>query len=533
MDPDEYVMPTEVLRGAVKPASVSATATQHRLYSRCGRPISWFFRLIAPTTRACDISEGAVLDEKRAVALLETTPHDASSPSVIVSIETVLPAREPRSPNRLFAMFDTPSHLFVWLGDIAPALRTCYELMTESAARKPYFDIDFSKELVASSGLDFQTVAAEVRKIAAEAARTAGVPRATAAVYSSAREGVSEKFSFHIVVQGVVLETADEARIYATMTRDTCAARGVDARVVSAIDFGVYSKTQQFRMLGCRKHGQPDDRVKRFAPELSSFALVPNTPQPGFALFKYALLTETAGCIPPGGRFAAEVERAAQARTAADRERRIAIDEARLRAIANGADHLADFDPFAAAVRAVDEMRKSFKRLNFGFPFRMRDACGDYDYNEDWSFIVSLIREAPSLCPGCNRVHEAENPFITVSPLGQNASFYCRRSQGAGFTVSLMDHMPGASAPAAAPAAAPAPPPRGSPAKPAEAAAKPADTETKAAVDKPSRKTAAFRKRVAQASVLLPKDFQKDYTDKVVAQRGKIYFRRPVAVAAF
>jgi hypothetical protein len=60
--------------------------------------------------------------------------------------------------------------------------------------------------------------------------------------------------------------------------------------------------------------------------------------------------------------------------------------------------------------------------------FRYRDYKDDYG-----NLIISFRRLAPSWCRECKRVHENENPFVTVNGVRRELIFYCgRKGQGGG-----------------------------------------------------------------------------------------------------
>jgi hypothetical protein len=40
------------------------------------------------------------------------------------------------------------------------------------------------------------------------------------------------------------------------------------------------------------------------------------------------------------------------------------------------------------------------------------------------------LRKSSSFCEECNRIHENENPFVTVNGIYRNIYFYCRRKEG-------------------------------------------------------------------------------------------------------
>ena len=64
--------------------------------------------------------------------------------------------------------------------------------------------------------------------------------------------------------------------------------------------------------------------------------------------------------------------------------------------------------------------------------FYKKYSYGDFSFQEckekNGNLLIVLRRLNPTYCEICKRVHESENPFITVTGDFRNVVFYCRRA---------------------------------------------------------------------------------------------------------
>lgn len=332
-------------------------------------------------------------------------------------------------PGKLFAKFSSPLRFYSWMMRHVPApLRSCYEIVRGQTLQKPYFDIDLAFEEATSAGLTEEDVGNAVRELGARAQLVAGVDSSQFIIFSSHSK---TKYSFHLIVTGVVLASHREARLFAKITTEAALAARVPKTVVSAADFGIYSATQQFRVTGCQKY--LSGRVKAFRQDLSDWRVPEGCRRPGVKIFMESLVTNTSACEPPPknsifARALAEEEETLRS----VRERDLARWAGRHNPFARAAPHPSHIggDEAAAALELVRE-----KLLASGAksaPFSLRDPFGPFAADaETGACLVPLNRDAPSFCPTCRRDHETENPFMTIWCGAEgtwHASFCCRRS---------------------------------------------------------------------------------------------------------
>jgi len=358
-------------------------------------------------------------------------------------------------PRKLFARFPSALVFYAWLtGPVLKAQRCCFEVIRGAAPQKPYFDIDMPVAAADAARLSRDAVEAAVRELGARAQIVSGVDAARFMVFSSHSEA---KYSFHIVLDGVAVATNAAAREFHAAAVAAARAAGVEPALLAHVDAGVYSATQQFRIVGCQKYGTA--RVKVFRSELSDWTVPEESRQPDVKIFAASLVSNVSGCVPPDARSVAAraIEEKARARPRAP-------FRSPARAGSGGGAFVSPED----AERALEALCAELCRLGAGSaPFRLRAEAGGYECQApDVGFgaascIVPLDREAASYCPSCRRQHETENPFMIVWPGAPARAAFCCRRGGSKISVELdLQAAPRRECEARAAAALPQPPPR-------------------------------------------------------------------------
>lgn len=355
--------------------------------------------------------------------------ENVSASDFTICMETESFSRLNTKPCKLFAKFSSPLFFYAWQTRYVPeSLRTCYEIVKGQSPQKPYFDLDIPRTVTEASRLSEADVDLAVREIAARAQLASGVDKAQFMVFSSHS---NTKYSYHIVITGVALASNKEAKLFAKVTSDIAGASRVVAKAVSAsIDFGVYSATQQFRIVGCQKF--KSGRVKTFRSDLSDWDAPDSARNPDIKIFMESLVTNVSSCIPPPpeslfGKALKEETDALAARAAKAVE--TAVFGAGFAERGQVPKYLHSNDVSAA----LDAL--CGKLVEMGAPtapFRVRDPFGPFESSDDTGgFLIPLNRDAPSFCVSCRRHHETENPFMTIWPGldgSWSAAFCCRRS---------------------------------------------------------------------------------------------------------
>ena len=205
-------------------------------------------------------------------------------------------------------------------------------------------------------------------------------------VFDSSTES---KWSYHIVVDGVYLKTHKELEVFYQRVVSK-----LDEPFRKVVDSSVYKSVQQFRIVGCQKFGK--ENKKKFDKELSYRFTFPTTYRTEIAKFNYMLSTSLIGNLVDSHEihgFSPKTEE---------------------RELSTGSAQEGD----------VEAVLKIFYAKYSPDDFRFSD-CKEKNGN----LILVLRRLNPTYCESCQRIHESENPFITVTGTFRTIRFYCRRKE--------------------------------------------------------------------------------------------------------
>jgi hypothetical protein len=348
-------------------------------------------------------------------------------------------------PRRWFACAETFLHLYAWImSKNAPAQRTLYEVMTANQNRKPYFDIDVSAAEAVEHQVDLATLERHVRKLANHAISIVSHesdPDPIYLVYIISSSHSEKKWSFHVAIQGVQIATPDVARQFVTCTirsyadavKKDCVDSPLEMRAASllqkSIDMSVYKSTQQFRMHGCCKYGDPN-RVKTFRQDLSTWNPITscNSHIPAeLSIFRHSLITDMFGCrlLTAGCAFSKYLMSEAASKKHQQFKKPFPLlprDDAAAASLTP-----ADIDAILADAIATFATKHDIHE----FPFEIRDVVSSPSTQQQdaaSAIILNLRRTSPSMCPVCCRVHDSENPYLLVSAATKEISFFCRRA---------------------------------------------------------------------------------------------------------
>lgn len=284
--------------------------------------------------------------------------------------------------HRMYAQFSAPHKLREYIKDKAiPYHKLCfYEINLENHSRKPYFDIDMKTDDGVLTLEEAEDVVNELKKNILRL-----VEDAVIAVYTS---HTSKKFSFHVVVVNKSLSNHLESKeFYAQAVKE------MNPGYHKYIDEGVYSKKQQFRLIGCHKWGKEND--KELCERLCWKYEIPKRYRKNtwYYNFLMSLVSVTCDCDPLSGFQPPEKPRYDHGSLEYDEE---------------------DLDR-VLEMFFTDEMKETFRFLNMT--------------EQEGAMVIILQRLRPSECQICKRVHEHENPFLIVNGDG-NIYFDCRRRTG-------------------------------------------------------------------------------------------------------
>lgn len=388
----------------------------------------WFTRLVN--------SPGALLTQYTSLLHNE---------NLVVSFE--VPNRfTPSDTTRMYSAWRTPMQFFQWYDQVPQDSKTCYEIIPTAARRKFYLDFDYPlKEGEIYESLLREAFDAVVRMIQQTqilfADPTFVHPEKRPLhpilptdfrplICQSHRPGT--KISFHIIFTGASFTSAEDTKLIFEALKQRLLSSAVTSRWCSALDAGVYTANQSFRMLGSSKLKKSNWKkliLKGEQPELSMVPMWEPKPYHVASIEQHhaALLTNLTDTTPfslarrDGGRPPPTSTMSARPPTTAT--------------------ELVIANAYQYAEQALLEMSQKYAT-----PFKIRDNPSRDVTPTSRGVIVPLIRTAASECPICLRVHEHENPYMIVestpegdlTPKTVTVSWFCRRNDAAARPIPLV-----------------------------------------------------------------------------------------------
>lgn len=286
---------------------------------------------------------------------------------------------------RLFALFDTVNEIEEYIENTNPNTLHFYEVI-KNRGQKPHFDIDIdTRKFKRVNGPDvvkniIQTICKVLESVGVHINIFKDI-----LIYDSTGK---DKISYHIIVDNYYHVDHKEAHAFYRKIIDQ-----LPEKYKWFIDHSVYTKSQQFRLLGSRK--QNSERVKVYSSM--------NNYKPKHPL-KSSMVSYIEGCkLLPEFKDPQEDEKVY--------DDRVDLNEMQI----DGKDLL---------TKCLDMMEQKFTYRGV-LPFK---------YKETRDKLILLSRIAPSYCEVCNREHENENPFMFISS-GGLLKFSCRRKDGHWITL--------------------------------------------------------------------------------------------------
>tara|TARA_R110001592_G_scaffold18816_12_gene77787 strand:+ start:62424 stop:63632 length:1209 start_codon:yes stop_codon:yes gene_type:complete len=252
-----------------------------------------------------------------------------------------------------------------------------YEMMREKDGRKPYFDIDID-----DLSFDFKSMIEQIKNRIIDMIGK----KIKIIVFDSSTE---TKLSFHIIVDDVYLQSYKELLTFYDKVDEKLSEENK-----KYMDRCVYKSVQQFRIV--QSHKFMKNNIKRLREDLSYRFSVPKRIKTEIGKFNYllasSLVTNVSACRVLCG-FQPVVE-----------------------------EKDLNFSGSANEGDIEDVMKMFYKKYSYGdFTFQ---ECKEKNGN----LLIVLRRLNPTYCDICKRIHESENPFITVTGDFRNVVFYCRRT---------------------------------------------------------------------------------------------------------
>lgn len=282
---------------------------------------------------------------------------------------------------RKYTIFKKNIDLFNFLEKIEEEKKCFYEILTENQPRIPYFDVDIEK---GADNFDEKKFIEKLHKI-----HTSKYSDNPLLVFSSHTE---KKKSYHILIRGVyTLNHREGLEFYKDYIQD------LDDEYKQYFDQSVYKSVQQFRILGTHKYGK--NNIKVFREDLSLGYKIPKRCKDQKAIdihnFYISLISNIQDCYY------------------LDKFKELSIKEHKTLEKGNCGE---------------EDIEKALQLFNNKYENELM-AYSFIDYKEDnGNLLIILRRNTPSECKLCERVHENENPFLTVVGEERNIYFNCRRN---------------------------------------------------------------------------------------------------------
>lgn len=260
-----------------------------------------------------------------------------------------------------------------------------YELMGETHRRKPYFDIDMETEnLEYLPAYIINIIVCQLQKMFPEFKNQIMVFES-----KDTTTETPKKYSYHIVIDKVCMPNYEHCRkLCLDLIKEIA-----DENVTKHIDTKVYSKVQQFRIFYNCKIGS--QRKKTLNKQLSTkyFDETLDTKNRLKNMLFASYVTLTGACTLSDLYSNEQVV----TKKFSSNYERVLFDITKL-------DYY------------IDCMKKTHSGV--GFPFKFTEVTEE-------GFIL-FKRTKKSECLMCNRIHNNENPFASVT--NDKIRFYCRRS---------------------------------------------------------------------------------------------------------
>lgn len=287
-----------------------------------------------------------------------------------------------------YTVFTNHIQLYKYLFLIPPEQRCFFEILLPHMGRKMYFDIDMNKEELVKVMEDYEeeqfiaTIRKAIKKVIPQI-----MDKGSILVFTSHSK---KKLSYHIVIDGWYVQNFEECRVIFDRT-----VQHIPDEWEPFFDQTVYKKTQQFRMIWNHKYEK--DNTKTLNRELSYNFKIPDRYSSDKGKDLYILYSSLVGKIDKCDLLLGFEP------------------EKKVFTLLEGAACEDDLDEVMALFSKDSQCKKgTFEKINV--------------VEEAGNLIIPLKSAGPYQCEICDRVHEAENPYLIVKGEEREIYFDCRRS---------------------------------------------------------------------------------------------------------
>ncbi len=297
---------------------------------------------------------------------------------------------------RLFSTFSSHVDLFKYVESLTDEEKCLYEVIIGDRPQKMKFDVDIKGQTLEFAHKILDNLLESVDAVFSRILSIDLDPEKNILIYQS--HG-ADKFSFHVVIDRYSFMNAKECEYLFKKTVEL-----MSPLYSEYIDQSVYKSVQQFRLL--LSHKLNSSRTKHL---METFEFrgrivkhIRSNKHKTAILNRLCDMTESlvswcSSCIPVNVNYT----KVSSLSTFSYQDTPDIQDET-----ANLA-----FDAFLTQMK-IDKIDS---------PFQLRSVRGNF---------ISLKRLRPSYCHMCDRVHEAENPYLTISNNNNLLFYHCRRNIG-------------------------------------------------------------------------------------------------------
>ncbi len=287
-----------------------------------------------------------------------------------------------------YTVFSNHIQLYKYLFLIPDEQRCFFEILLPHMGRKMYFDIDMDKEELIKVMKDYEeeqfitTVRRAIKKVIPQI-----MDKGSILVFTSHSK---KKLSYHIVIDGWYVQNFEECRVIFDRVLEH-----IPDEWEPFFDETVYKKTQQFRMIWNHKYEK--DNTKTLNEELSYNFKIPDRYSSDKGKDLYTLYSSLVGKTDK-----------CDVLMGFEVEKKVFVP-------VEGAASEDDLGEVMALFGKDSQYKKGvFDKISV--------------VEEAGNLIIPLKSHGPYECEICDRVHEAENPYLIVKGEEREIYFDCRRS---------------------------------------------------------------------------------------------------------
>lgn len=374
-------------------------------------------------------------DETQYMCLLDEYPIDEMENKLVVGMEQ---QNKKNNHSRLFSIFKDYIDLLNYVKLFPENNRHFYEIIFGEYAQKPHFDLDIDDPAYTIEDASFilNDVLKSILKVLENKKIILDLNK-DILIFNSHGE---KKFSYHIVIHHWIHSNNIQAKGFYNLVKQEC--NDVSKKF---LDSSVYSKKQNFRLIGSQKIGS--NRLKRFEtsfnfrnktikhildidehikPEASDPSKLTKSQKENLLAFRQAeLFQET---------LVSWIHRCNFLPNFVDEHKDHQKTFCKKYIIKRNSNEDNDSDEY---VEINDSEAMISEEIINHIEHILEEKKYPFEIREIENNIVALLRLQPSYCETCDRIHENENPYIIL--IDNILYFCCRRTNNMSVFLDLSE----------------------------------------------------------------------------------------------